>query len=636
MTVPAEEWPLTTALDTETALIAKGLLAPPLVCVSMASYDAPSGDPLLYHQSDPNLEEVLYDSLSGEVNEQLVGQNIAYDMGVLCARFPDLIPVVFDAYENDRITDTMLRDKLQHIAIGTYRGYFDQEGEWVEFKYSLEALALRRLGRQLDKNTWRLRYGELINVPVWQWDPGARKYAEDDAVATLDVWRDQQAEGLELLDDQYRRARAAWWQHLTSAWGLRTDAAMVKRYKERVEGEINALRRELQQVGLVRADGSRNTVAASKKMIAACVARGREVTMTEPTERNPEGKVSLDRAVCKALGDPLLLKYSTFSSLGKKLSTNLPLLLSGVDTPICPRYDLLETGRTSTSPNVQNVDRRGGFRECFVPRPGNVFASADYSLFELRAVAQVCLNLFGKSRLAEVLNDNFDPHLEMARMILGISYEEALRRRATKDSAVDDARQSGKVADFGFPGGLGAKRFCDFALAQYDVVVTEEQAIELKRVWLESWPEFDDYFQYVGRICDSPTPQITQHYTNRRRGNLTFTEACNSFFQGLAADAACAAGFLIAKACYVECTSPLFGFRIANMIHDEFIVEGPEARAPEAAEELSRLMRVGAEPFMPDVPPVAEPLLMRRWIKDAKALRGSDGRLVPYDLEEAA
>lgn len=632
------------ALDTETCLIQPGLLAPPLVCVSLASE---IGDRELYHHT--KAQETVFELLTpgGPDGEAfaLVGHNIAYDMAVLCTKWPDLMPLVFDAYAADRITDTMLREKLQHIALGVYRSYENTDGKTVKLGYSLAACVARHCKRELNKEIYRLNYSELIDTPLDEWPEGARQYAIDDAVATLDLWRDQESDGKHLLADQYRRARAAFWQHLTACWGIVTDSAAVQRFKQQIEDELADARKILQDAGLVRKNGTRDTAAAKRAMVSVCARLGRDVERNDPTavelrEASEEGRealgsIKLDRGTCENTNDSLLCVYAELSSLMKCLSTDVPLLESGTTTPIQPRYDLLETGRTSTSPNVQNwptgLVRPSCMRECVVPRPGKVFAIADYGQIELRTVAQVCQSQFGYSQLRVALNAGLDPHLEMACRIVGCKYEEGLRRREQKDNEIERARQAAKVANFGFPGGLGFFRFVEFAKAQYNVLLTEEDARTLKRVWLETWPEFNDYFAWVGATCETGAGTITQLGVGRQRGNCSFTEACNSYFQGLAADAACAAGFLISRACYVDKTSPLFGSRISNFIHDEFVVEtNDDTGAPEAAEELARLMVTGAQPFIPDVPPIVEVLLSRQWSKRAKPMRDTRGRLIPW------
>lgn len=612
------------AVDTETCLIAPGLQAPPLVCVAFST-----GHLVHWTQAEDVLVALLESDLI------IVGHNVAFDMAVIGAQFPRLLPLIFAAYEADRVEDTQIRQKLLDIAGGVYRGYTRTDGQTVKINYHLDDLAQRHLGLTLDKDTWRLRYGELRDTPVEQWPEGARAYALTDARVTLDVWRAQEP-NRQWLEDQHRQVRAAFWLRLMQCWGLRTDPAAVREFERRAYMDYRRLAQELEAAGLKRPDrvlksgknkgkvveGARDTKAAAARMTAA---------FKGAPPRTDCGGVALDDASCRASGDPLLVAYAEFSSIKKVLSTDVPLLKSGTVTPIHARFEeLLETGRTSSSPNVQNLPRRPGVRECFVPRPGFVYAAADYTGLELRTFAQACMALLGHSRLAEVLNAGGDPHLEIAAAILGCSYEEAEARYKAGDDDADNARQTGKVANFGFPGGLGPASFVHFAALQYGVKLTEEQARGLKELWKSRWPEAAQYLQLVGQLVDVEFPQVEQLYSRRFRGGVSYTEACNTFFQGLGADAAKAAGWLIARACYVDQSSILYGSRLVNFIHDEFILEVPEDIGHECAHELARLMVEGAAPWLPDVRPMAEPVLMRRWSKKAKQV-WKEGRLVPWE-----
>lgn len=604
-----------TAFDTETYLIRPGLPAPQLVCASFCDGD----EPVLFHRSESY--EIFRALLEG--GDLIIGHNVAFDLLVVATQWPDLLPLIFKAYREDRVTCTMVREKLTKIAAGVAYKYV------AKGSYTLAAVAKRRIGLDLEKDDWRLRYGELDSISMSEWPEGALLYALGDGYATFHVWKKQEVLASQLAD-QYRQSRAAWWLQLMSANGMRTDPVETKKFADNLQTKYEQLGTELKAMGVVREDGSRDT-----KKAAELARLYSSMGLTKKLELTAKSKVSLSKDSCHKIG---FSSYSDYSSLSKQLSTDVPLLLRGIEEPIHPYFDVLkETGRTGSSPNVQNLPRYGGMRECFVPRPGYRFAAADYSQMELRTVAQVCISMKWKSALGDALNAGIDPHLQMAALILRISYEEALRRKELGDREIDDARQSSKVANFGFPGGLGASRFVDFARDNYGVIVTEEEAHKLKAFWLKAWPEFKrDYFPWVGAICNSDRPQIKHIYSDRLRGDVTYTEACNSFFQGLAADAAKAAGFLIAEACYLDKKSPLYGCRLWNFVHDEFILEAPEDRAAEAAEELARLMVKGALPFMPDVPPVVEPWIGYRWSKKAKSVRDTTGRLVPWDAPKEA
>jgi DNA polymerase-1 len=227
----------------------------------------------------------------------------------------------------------------------------------------------------------------------------------------------------------------------------------------------------------------------------------------------------------------------------------------------------------------------------------------------------------------------------VAAQLLHLEYEWCMAHK--KDPRVQLARQTGKVANFGFPGGLGAEKFVLFARMSYRVRLTVEEARELKRTWLKTFPEFKAYFKHIDSLQVDEGIYTVQHlFTNRLRSKIFYNVACNTYFQGLGADAAKAAGYLIARGCYYDKESPLYGCRIVNFIHDEWIIEVPDdwetgwVRATAAANELVRLMILGAAPFVPDVPMGADPQLMRRWSKFATMLVDKDtGMLIPWDLE---
>lgn len=598
---------LPVAFDTETDLIKPGRQAPRLVCMSIADAE---GEVALVHQREAR---VWFEALV-EGDRLLVGHNVAFDFAVAAAKWPDLMPAIFAKYERNEVTDTMLRQKLIDIA----------SSRRFRSGYSLADLARRWFRLELDKDTRRMRYGELHDTPLAWWPEGAKTYAIEDARTTLAIYREQEAQNSHLLD-QFRQARAAWWLQLMKVWGITTDAGAVDALADRLQRRHDEVEALLVDAGLVRKNGTRNTKAAKARMIEVCASKGLGLVVT------PTGQPKLDRDTCESVGDEVLEAYAEISGLKKKIGTDVALLRRGL---VQANFNtLLETGRTSSSPNVQNLPRKGGVRECFVPRAGRVFGAADYSQFELRTVAQVVITALGiTSKLAEALNAGFDPHLEIARRIVGCSYDEAAERYNAGDDEIDTARQVGKVANFGFPGGLGVRKFVVYARKSYGVTLTEDEARALKRYWIEAWPEFVPYFDWIGIQCEHGPAKIKQVFVDRYRGGCSFPEACNTLFQGLAADAAKHSGFLIARACYADPDSPLFGARPVNFVHDEFIVEiADDEHASDAAEEIARLMVEGASKFLPDVPPLAEPYLMRRWSKRAKAIRDERGRLVPWD-----
>ncbi len=614
------------AFDTETFLIEPGNLAPKLVCIS---YTEPDYNARLEHAIDGSSTFRAIADCALAKNEPLIGAHVAYDMGVMLAHDPSLSDRIWKLYDLGLVRDVIIRQKMIDIAKGCYRDFRKgDDGKTYQIGYSLAELAKRHLEHELSKgeDTWRLRYFELYEVPLYEWPKEARQYAEDDAVATMAVYQAQETDAALLLDEP-ARCRTAWMLHLMSCYGIKTDPEAVAAFVKTTEGRIDEIKGQLQQHGLIRAKGTRDTKAAKAFMTRVCQEKHLEIAETDG------GDVALDDAACKATKDPILCAYADYSSLAKVVSTDLPILLKGIHKPIQTRFEpLLETGRTSSSaPNIQNIKRLAGMRECFRPRPGYVYVDADYGMLELCTFAQTCLWWFGRSRMAEILNAGQDPHLAFAAQILRILYEEAKARRKAGDKEVEQRRLVAKVGNFGFPGGLGAESFVDYAASSYKVDLTIDQARELKQYWLQQWPEAKLYFDHIGKQEDDNGRVSLQRFvTGSFRSNMSYTVACNDPFQSLGATAATWAGYDLAKACYCEKDHVLFGSRPVNFIHDQYLVEVlDDEHAHERAVAVADIMVAAAKRAIPDVTPKVEPLLCRYWSKDAKAVY-KEGRLVPW------
>lgn len=681
------------AFDTETALIRPALLAPPLVCVSWQENGSVAR---LAHHSDA--EPIIRGWL--ESDAILVGHNVAYDMAVICERFPALRALVFKAYDENRVTDTQLRQQLLDIAAGVYRRKVGPKGKRIAQRYDLATTTDRCVGWKLEKDGWRYAYVEFIDVPLSDWltravevQAEARvklakgapandveqltslvqstpeqclEYPLMDARAALAVFLKQEQFG-NYLANQYGQARAAFWLHLSSAWGLKTDEYGVDVLRRETEAQLEEVETELMAVGLVRKDGTRDTKVAKARMIEVCRRDGREIPRTDAHDACVKAAnddydaadactehVSLDADACFESEDQVLIWYAELSTLKKVLSNDVAALAKGVFWPVHTRYGLAETGRTTSSgPNIQNVTKRPGIREAFVPRPGKVFAQVDAPQLELYCLAQCCISWFGFSKLGEALNAGFDPHLVFAAKMLGIAYAEAAAVHADEKhpryGEVDRARQLAKVCLFGFPGGLGAKTFITYARATYGrkrkaeflaLNLTVERVKELKAQWLEAFPEMAHYFGRINALCANDTNRafVETLFTKRFRGQATFCAACNNGFQALGSDCMKAVGWLLAKAMYVEWDyhdpDPLFDARTVAFVHDEFIAEvNDDEYAHDAAQRLGDLLVEGANVYLPDVPiprKKVKPLLMRRWSKEAKPRHDASGRLIPW------
>lgn len=353
-----------------------------------------------------------------------------------------------------------------------------------------------------------------------------------------------------------------------------------------------------------------------------------------------EPNISTARDALAATDDPGLLLLADIGKYKTLESTFIPVMELGYLYPIHPYWNgLVNTGRPScVNPNLLNQPRElgrdePGVREAYQARPGYAYLDPDYTQAELCSLAQICIDKFGYSRMGEVIRSGKDIHVWFAAMICGEAYSGVADGCSKKIKKYTDLRQLAKAANFGFPGGLGIKKFIKWARKTYNVVITEAQAKVLKADWLVAFPEIRDYFNWVNdQIKRGGRKFFTyvQHRSNRKRGGVGFCNGCNTGFQGLTADGAKNALIRIFRACH-DPSNPLYGSRIVAFIYDEILVETPLERLNEASKELVRLMVEGMNVYTPDVGASVTIEAMYNWSKKAKAVYDNNGHLVPFD-----
>jgi DNA polymerase-1 len=293
---------------------------------------------------------------------------------------------------------------------------------------------------------------------------------------------------------------------------------------------------------------------------------------------------------------------------------------------------------------MQNLPRKPGLRECFIARPGCTLIACDYGQAELVALAQITFAAFGHSKMRDLLNAGMDIHVDFGKEILAtrtgskISYVDAWALHKAKDAAMKDMRQAAKAADFGFPGGLGWASFQSYARKAWGVILTGQESQDLKRYWLNHFPEMKVYFKWMSDLIEAGggKADIQQYMTGRWRGKCFYTQSCNTMFQGLTADAAKAALFEVSRLCYSVRSSDLYGCRPLGFYHDEIITEAPKDQAAEAAVEKERVMIEVYSRYTPDVRITADAHLMDRWSKSAEAVHDERGKLVPWNPPQEA
>lgn len=628
--------------DSETFPIQPALQAPPVVCGQFAYTP---GQPEIYLRGEAlqRLENILR-------RGTLAGHFVSYDMLAAGATAPELLPLIFEAYRDDRIICTQMRERLIHIAKG-----LDERP--VGLLPSLERYGIKHGFTEDDKtgsDSWRTRYGELEGVPVHEWPEDARRYALED-VRHGHKLMDRQDGAKEPLQDQFRQARGALVLGLTSAHGMRADQEYVGHYGRRLRDEFLEVQSRLALAGLLERKPDwtwkKSQNAARELMEKTCAEVDAPVPLTDKGNVSLQAKKidEIAAMIQEESDDPHpLVDYARYTTLTTLRGRTRRISLAG-DLPIQTRFDSLKaTGRTSSSmpkakegesvsawgDQTQNMPRVEGLRECYKARDGYNLLSVDWSAVELSTLAEVCHNFFGFSHLGDTIRAGKCPHLDFAVYREGWDYDWAKSAQSgfhgeeTK-KVVKYERQKSKPFNFGIPGGLGVDTFRQWSALQYNQHFTKQEVKRLKAAWLRKYPEIKKYFK-VARNIVGGDGSLMHIYSGRKRGGLIFTNACNTPFQGLAADMAKDAGFELAFECYVDTSSILYGCRIVNFIHDEFLLEVPEWKAHECALRVVAIMEAAGRKWAPSAPPAAEPALSRRWRKAADPVY-RDGRLIPYE-----
>jgi len=642
-----------TAFDVETILISQGVLAPRVICCSFS----PGG--VLGNTTIENLVGKLRQELEGDGH--LVGHNVAFDLHCIARTWPELTDLIWEAYKDHRIHDTLVREKLIHLA--THGSIDALAGK--QLGYSLEAIARDRLGVDLAEGKAsgvRTRYAEMDGLmanlyPVW-----FREYSQKDADITLAIYNSQEESGLEMgnvFKSEWLHVNMAWCLYMSTIRGLKVDPEFTRELWDKTKVEI-----DLDNFPLLKSSGiispaspgrpykrspgkftkaTREKVNKSKALVphvlTVCRENGIEVEKTET------GRTSTSADFLENLAplDATISEYQRRQKLSKLVTTYFPAMVhprgsSLLADTIHPKYDVLKrTGRISSrgnskksldppyaSVNIQQVDPR--IRGCYVPRKGFLFLSADYSALELGALADTVYKDQGESALRDQLNAGIDPHAYLGAILSGYSYEEFQGFKTQRPDYYKHWRTMAKPVGLGFPGGMGLATMVK-ACRGYGVKIDEDRAIELKELWLDTYPMMREYLHYDGeddRNYTSPLGMI--------RAGCNYTQYCNGRgLQTPGAEGMKLATFRLCEEIYNGC---LMGCHFVASIHDEVLLEVPDDEDASINAKMVKLIMVHEMQkvltSMNDKAIKVEAALMRRWSKRAEPVYDAAGKLVVW------
>ncbi|OGR30054.1 MAG: DNA polymerase I [Desulfobacca sp. RBG_16_60_12] len=373
------------------------------------------------------------------------------------------------------------------------------------------------------------------------------------------------------------------------ARGILLDQDFLRRFGQDLETAMQRLEKEI--YGL----------AGEEFLIQSPQQLGRilfeKMKLTPQKKTRGKTAFSTDVEVLQALGQesPIAAKVLEYRSMGKLKSTYVDALLKLAD-PATGRVhttflqSVAATGRLSSrDPNLQNIPVRGELggqiRQAFVPGPGRLFLSADYSQMELRILAHFSED----PALLKAFQDRIDIHRQTAAVVFGIHPE----------LVSPDMRRQAKVVNFGIIYGMSG-----FGLAK-QLGVNNRMANEFIQRYFAKYSRVKAYLEetlaqardrgwvttLLGRRRQ--TPQINS--SNRIVRQEAERSAINTPLQGTAAD--------IIKAAMLEVEAALDGAGLsASMLlqlHDELLFEVPPAELADTARLVRRVMEGGVRLKVP-------------------------------------
>ncbi|MBB3213034.1 DNA polymerase-1 [Herbaspirillum sp. Sphag1AN] len=314
-------------------------------------------------------------------------------------------------------------------------------------------------------------------------------------------------------------------------------------------------------------------------------------------KKTPSGTPSTDEEVLQKLAEdyPLpkvLLDYRGLAKLKSTYTDKLPKMVDPTTGRVHTNYAqaVAVTGRLSSNdPNLQNIPIRTAegrrIREAFIAPPGRVIVSADYSQIELRIMAHISED----ANMLKAFADGEDIHRATAAEIFGVALGEVTSEQRRFAKVINFGLIYGMSA-FGLAGNLGIERaaaqmYIDKYFQRFSGV---KQFMDNTRLEAKSQGYVETVF---GRRLW--LPEINSPNGPRRQG--AERAAINAPMQGTAADLIKLA--MIAVQDWLERDG--LGSKMIMQVHDELVLEVPEAELDLVRQKLPELMSKVAQLKVP-------------------------------------
>lgn len=314
-------------------------------------------------------------------------------------------------------------------------------------------------------------------------------------------------------------------------------------------------------------------------------------------KKTPSGTPSTDEEVLQKLAEDyplpkILLDYRGLSKLKSTYTDKLPKMVDPTTGRVHTNYAqaVAVTGRlASNDPNLQNIPIRTAegrrIREAFIAPPGSTIVSADYSQIELRIMAHISED----ANMLKAFADGEDIHRATAAEIFGIGLGDVTSEQRRYAKVINFGLIYGMSA-FGLAGNLGIERsaaqmYIDKYFQRFSSV---KQYMDNTRLEAKSQGYVETVF---GRRLW--LPEINSPNGPRRQG--AERAAINAPMQGTAADLIKLA--MISVQGWIERDG--LQSKLIMQVHDELVMEVPDAELALVREKLPELMKNVAELKVP-------------------------------------
>ncbi len=381
--------------------------------------------------------------------------------------------------------------------------------------------------------------------------------------------------------------------------GVRIDTAVLSAMSTRLAVEMDTLAEKI-----FEQSGHRFNLNSPKQLGDVLFNR---MALPKPSKHGKGKVISTAQDVLEELAEhhpvpALVLEHRQLAKLRSTYLDSLPALVDS-EGRVHTTFNQVgtATGRlSSTNPNLQNIPVRTALgqeiRAAFIPAPGNLLLSADYSQIELRLMAHFSQDplLLSAYRTAQ------DIHTLTASEVFGIPVAQLDRETRNRAKAVNFGIVYG-ISPFGLAAQLGidqreARAYIEKYFERYSGVrAFIDRTLETVRR--------DQLVRtYFGRV--RPIPDISSRNPNQR--GFAERTAINTPLQGTAADLIKLAMIRIDA----EIAARHLRSRMTLQIHDELLFDV----LPAEADELQSLVKYQMEHVAEfSVPILAEVALGPNW-----------------------